>query len=100
MSSKSRTIVITGATAGVGRAIARRFAAAGDKVGLIARDFSALEEVRCELAAFGAVAACEPADVSEADQIFAAAAKLEEKLGPVDVSDQRRDGDGVFARRR
>lgn len=81
----SRTVIITGATAGVGRAVARRFACAGDRIGLLARDAEPLEQVRRELAAFGVDAACEPVDVADADAMFAAAARLEDKLGPVDV---------------
>ena len=83
--AKPRTVIVTGATAGVGRAVARRFGCAGDRVGLIARDATALEEVQSELAAFGVEVACELADVANADEIFAAAAKLEDKLGPFDV---------------
>jgi NAD(P)-dependent dehydrogenase (short-subunit alcohol dehydrogenase family) len=82
---RSRTIVVTGATAGVGRAVARRFAAAGDRVGLIARDAAALDDVRKELVVLGAEASCAAADVADAEQVFAAAAALEEELGPVDV---------------
>jgi len=85
MSEKSRTVIVTGATAGVGRAIARSFACAGDRVGLIARDVEALEELRRDLQAFGVDAACEPADVADADETFAAAARLEDRLGPVDI---------------
>ncbi len=77
--------MVTGAAAGVGRAIARRFAVAGDRVGLIARDEQALDDVRRELEAFGAEAAAELVDVSDADALFAAADRLEDKLGPVDV---------------
>ena len=51
-----RTVVVTGATAGVGRAIARRFARAGDQIGLIARDAMALDDVRRELEDLGAEA--------------------------------------------
>ncbi|RBP02820.1 short-subunit dehydrogenase [Roseiarcus fermentans] len=82
---RSRTVFITGATAGVGRAVARRFAGAGDRVGILARDPEALEEVRRELAVLGAEAACESVDVADADAVFAAAARLEDTLGPVDV---------------
>ena len=39
MSTEGRVVIVTGATAGVGRAVARRFACAGDRIGLIARDF-------------------------------------------------------------
>ena len=85
MSAESRVVFVTGATAGVGRAIARRFACGGDRVGLIARDAEALEEVRRELEAFGVEAAAEAVDVSDADALFAAAERLEAKLGPPDV---------------
>jgi NAD(P)-dependent dehydrogenase (short-subunit alcohol dehydrogenase family) len=85
MSADGRVIIVTGATAGVGRAIARRFACAGDRIGLIARDAAALDEVKRELEAFGAEAAAEAVDVADADALFAAAERLEAKLGPVDV---------------
>jgi NAD(P)-dependent dehydrogenase (short-subunit alcohol dehydrogenase family) len=85
MSATSRTVIVTGATAGVGRALARRFAAGGDRVGLIARDPDALEEVRRELEGFGVESAAEALDVSDAEAVFAAASRLEEKLGPIDV---------------
>jgi NAD(P)-dependent dehydrogenase (short-subunit alcohol dehydrogenase family) len=83
--ARPSTVIVTGATAGVGRAVGRRFACAGDRIGSIARDAEALEAVRPELTAFGADAAGEPADVADADQASAAAASLEAKLGPVDV---------------
>ena len=72
MSADSRVVVVTGAAAGVGRAVARRFACAGDRIGLIARDAEALEDVRRELEAFGAEAAAEAVDVSDAEALFAA----------------------------
>lgn len=80
-----RTVVITGGTAGVGRAIGYRFARAGDRVGLIARDAVALEEVERELTAEGAEVAVEPVDVADADALFAAAARLEQRLGKIDI---------------
>jgi NAD(P)-dependent dehydrogenase (short-subunit alcohol dehydrogenase family) len=82
---RSRTVIVTGASAGVGRAIARRFAQAGDRIGLIARDAAALNAVQDELKPFGVEVALAPADVSDADAVFAAAAGLERQLGPVDV---------------
>lgn len=78
-------MIITGATAGVGRAIAQRFARAGDRIGLIARDAAALETVRAEAQALGAEAACEAVDVSDATAVFAAAERLEQKLGKMDI---------------
>ena len=75
------------ASAGVGRAVAERFAYAGDRIGLIARDADALEETRLSLLRMGAkAAACEPADVAgDADAVFKAAERLEAALGPIDV---------------
>lgn len=78
-------IVITGASAGVGRALARRFARVGAKLALIARDRDALEQTRAELEALGTQAIACPADVADAEAVFAAARQAEERLGPVDI---------------
>jgi NADP-dependent 3-hydroxy acid dehydrogenase YdfG len=81
----SRVVVITGATAGVGRATARAFAARGDAVALIARGEDRLEATRSELEAQGArVIACS-ADVADANAVDAAAQRAERELGPIDV---------------
>jgi NAD(P)-dependent dehydrogenase (short-subunit alcohol dehydrogenase family) len=80
-----RTVIITGASAGVGRAIAGRFAEAGDRVGLIARDASALQDVQRELQARAAQIEFEAADVADAQALFTAAERLQQRLGPVDV---------------
>lgn len=80
-----RTVVVTGASAGVGRAIAHRFAKAGDRVGLIARDETALKQLQRELQAFGAEAEWEAADVSDANAVLLAAERLEQRLGRVDI---------------
>jgi NAD(P)-dependent dehydrogenase (short-subunit alcohol dehydrogenase family) len=81
-----RTVIITGAAAGVGRAIALRFARAGDRIGLIARDAAALEAVRQEAEACGAEqAGVEALDVSDPAAVFAAAERLEQKLGRIDI---------------
>jgi NAD(P)-dependent dehydrogenase (short-subunit alcohol dehydrogenase family) len=83
--SEARTVIITGASAGVGRAIARRFAREGDRVGLIARDESALKDVQRELQILGAEAEWESADVADAEAVFLAVERLEQRLGKVDV---------------
>jgi NAD(P)-dependent dehydrogenase (short-subunit alcohol dehydrogenase family) len=71
---------------GVGRAIAERFAREGDRVGLIARDETALKDVQRELQASGASAVeWEATDVSNAAAVFAAADQLERRLGYVDI---------------
>ncbi len=85
-SSPPRVVIVTGASAGVGRAVALRFARAGDRVGLIARDAEALSDVRRDAEAVGAAkVALAPADVSDPQQLFAAAEALEAELGPVDL---------------
>lgn len=83
--STARVVAVTGASAGLGRAIATRFAQAGDKVGLIARDESPLDALQREITAAGGVAAYASADVSDADALMAAAASLESALGPIDI---------------
>jgi NAD(P)-dependent dehydrogenase (short-subunit alcohol dehydrogenase family) len=81
----ARTVIITGASAGVGRAIAHRFAEAGDRVGLIARDAEALKNLQRELQSSGAEAEWESADVASPHAVFLAAERLEQRLGKVDI---------------
>jgi short-subunit dehydrogenase len=78
-------VVITGAGAGVGRAIAMRFAAPGVKLGLISRDESALQVLAQELENRGATAAIAAIDVSEAQAVADAAVQFEAELGPIDL---------------
>jgi len=78
-------VVITGASAGVGRATARRFGRAGCSIGLIARDLRGLEDTKAEVEAVGGRAIAVPADVADADAVFRAAERVEAELGPVDV---------------
>lgn len=82
---RRETVIITGASAGVGRATAHRFAKARARIGLIARDEKALKEVKKEVEERGGQAAIAPADVADAHALFDAAAKLEGALGPVDI---------------
>jgi NAD(P)-dependent dehydrogenase (short-subunit alcohol dehydrogenase family) len=78
-------VVITGASAGVGRATARAFARPGARLALLARGLDGLEGVRREVTGAGAEALVIPLDVANADEIEAAAASTEEKLGPIDI---------------
>jgi NADP-dependent 3-hydroxy acid dehydrogenase YdfG len=78
-------VVITGASAGVGRATARAFARRGARVGVIARDAEALAATCREIEALGTDAAPCVADVADAGAIETAAALVEERLGPIDV---------------
>jgi len=77
--------MVTGATGGVGRAIAHAFAARGAAVGLLARGREALEEVAREVRDLGGEPLELPADVAEHGQVEAAAERLEGELGEIDV---------------
>jgi short-subunit dehydrogenase len=79
------TIVVTGASAGVGRAVAHRFARSGAKLGLIARDDGALHEVKREVEGLGGEAIIAAADVADPDAIFAAAAGIAARTGSIDI---------------
>jgi NAD(P)-dependent dehydrogenase (short-subunit alcohol dehydrogenase family) len=85
MSGSPRTVVICGATAGVGRATARLFALAGDRVVLIARSETGLAATRAELQQVGATSLALSADVADADAIERAAEQTETEFGPIDV---------------
>jgi short-subunit dehydrogenase len=79
------TVVITGASAGVGRAVALRFARAGGKLALIARDPTALEEVSQQAKKLGATALSIPCDVADADALFKAADAIAAEYGAIDI---------------
>ena len=81
----SRTVVITGASAGVGRAVARMFGDEGASVALIARGREGLEAAKQEIEERGGRAIVIVADVADANAIEAAAARAEAELGPIDV---------------
>ncbi|HEX6959122.1 MAG TPA: SDR family oxidoreductase [Ferrovibrio sp.] len=80
-----KTIAITGAAAGVGRATAHRFARPGRQIALIARDATALETVKAEVEGRGARALALPLDVADAAAVSQAAERIEQDLGPIDV---------------
>ena len=77
--------VITGASAGVGRATARAFAADGFDIALVARGQAGLEAAAKEVEAEGRRAVVIPTDTADADQVEAAAARTETELGEIDV---------------
>jgi len=83
--SESRVVVITGASAGVGRAVAHRFARAGWRIGLIARDAAALEEVKREVSELGGSAVAAAADVADSQAVFRSADAIANALGSIDV---------------
>jgi NAD(P)-dependent dehydrogenase (short-subunit alcohol dehydrogenase family) len=84
-SKKPKVVVVTGASAGVGRATVRAFAERGDSIGLIARGVDGLEAARREVEELGGRALVLPLDVSDADKVEEAAASVERELGPIDV---------------
>jgi short-subunit dehydrogenase len=78
-------VVITGASGGIGRSTARLFGRKGARVGLIARGKEALNDARREIERAGGKALVLPTDVADAEGVEAAAQKVEEKFGPIDV---------------
>ena len=78
-------VVVAGASAGVGRATGRRFAREGAHLGLLARGAGRLDAAVREVEELGGTAVALPADVADPDAVEAAAAQVEEKLGPIDV---------------
>jgi NAD(P)-dependent dehydrogenase (short-subunit alcohol dehydrogenase family) len=82
---KDAVVAITGASSGVGRACAREFARRGACIGLIARGRDGLEAARREVEELGARALVFTLDVAYAEAVEAAAAAIEEQLGPIDV---------------
>lgn len=78
-------VVITGASAGVGRATAIEFGRRGARIGLIARGRDGLEGARRDVEAAGGKALMLQADVSDAEAIQNAAAQVEQELGPIDI---------------
>jgi NAD(P)-dependent dehydrogenase (short-subunit alcohol dehydrogenase family) len=80
-----QVVVITGASAGLGRAIARAFARRGAAIGLIARGRERLEQAAAEVELLGGRALMLPGDVSDAEFVQTAAATVEETFGPIDL---------------
>ncbi len=83
--STPEVVVVSGASAGVGRAVAHAFAKRGAKVGLLARGASALEDVRREVEELGGTALVVRTDVADAAQVEAAAEAVEARFGPIDT---------------
>ena len=78
-------VIVTGASSGIGRALALRLGAAGYRVGLIARRRDELEAAAAAIAAAGGVAVAAVADVGDRAALRAAVAEIESRLGPADV---------------
>ena len=84
-SAPGPVVIITGASSGIGRALALRLGAAGARVGLIARRRDLLESARAAIAAAGGTAVAAVADVGDRAALRAAVAEVERRLGPADV---------------
>src|SRR5437762_2719098 len=85
MKEKPEVVVITGASAGVGRATAQAFARRGAQLGLIARGPDGLEAARKEVEQLGGSALVFAIDVANAQKVEEAAARVEEEFGPIDI---------------
>lgn len=82
---RPQVVVITGASAGVGRATARALARQGAHLGLLARGREGLDATRKDVEALRGRALVVPTDVANADQVERAADEVEQAFGPIDI---------------
>jgi NAD(P)-dependent dehydrogenase (short-subunit alcohol dehydrogenase family) len=83
--NREQVVVVTGASGGVGRAVARAFGTRQARVGLLARGEKGLKAAAGEIRDAGGTALAIPADVADFEQVEAAAEQVENELGPIDV---------------
>jgi NAD(P)-dependent dehydrogenase (short-subunit alcohol dehydrogenase family) len=83
--NQKEVVVITGGSAGIGRATARAFARRGARLGILSRGQEGLEGTRQEVEALGGQALILPTDVADHKQVEDAAEKVEDAFGPIDI---------------
>jgi short-subunit dehydrogenase len=85
VAKRGAVVIVTGASSGIGRALAMRLGLLGYRVGLIARRREALESAAAGISRSGGQAVSAVADVSDRSQLRSAVAEIERSLGPADV---------------
>ncbi|MGH9739559.1 MAG: SDR family oxidoreductase [Candidatus Acidiferrales bacterium] len=81
----TETVVVTGASAGLGRAIAEEFGKRGANIALLARGQQGLDAAAAEIESAGGKALAVPTDVADPQAVEAAAEAAEQKFGPIDI---------------
>ncbi|GAA4846646.1 SDR family oxidoreductase [Saccharopolyspora rosea] len=82
---ESGVVVVTGASAGIGRAVAREYGRRGCRVALLARGRRGLDGAAEDVRLAGGTPLAVPVDVARSEEVFAAAQRVEDELGPIDV---------------
>ena len=85
MHIRDTSSLVTGASRGLGRALARRLAAAGSRVVLVARELEPLERVAAEIRAAGGIAHAVAADIGDKNAIHPLAGQAAQLVGPIDI---------------